>query len=246
MKTKWRRLFFALLLTAGTMITVPASANSYKVKDIDKKTAYVPLVTSGFQTSTEVKWGDTVGKLITKSLTFDKEHLSINSYDYGIYITPLKTGTSNVSFKVKKNGKKTKYSFQVISFKFTRTPFTSVKFGSKRLDLVEYGDPDKPNVKKMMPPISLYNYYMTIGTKKIFRTGTDTGKISFKLRKGWKIKSAVMEYNHGNVHKTKKVSLSKKIKFVKTGPSDGDELFITFKNKKGYEVIFSITGYALN
>ena len=249
MKRKKRFLLCCLLFVFCTLTALPASANSYDANDVNgKNIVYAPLVKKNFQEYTRIHFPllDKKGKIITyklvkNSLTYDKKHLTVTFEGLSfIDIIPKKTGISNVSFKIKANGKTKKYSFLVYSFKLDKPPFTSFKFGSKRLDIAKYMD-HKGNYYKTYP-MEMYSYCLTLGTKKILFKGIDTGKISIKLRNGWSIKSTVMHYRSGE---TKKVSLSKKIKFTQSD-TNADTLEITFVNKQGCEVIFKVSGYANN
>lgn len=236
MKTKLRQLIILSLFMMFALITVPASANDYELKDVNGKRVYAPMVDRGFQKETRIYWDIKYGKLVKKSLKYNKKKVTIGAGDYGFGITPKKATKSNISFKLKKNGKTKTYSIKVQAFKLDSAPFSSFKFGSKRLDLIDYGDGQK------LPPISMFNYGFALGTEKILRTGADSGKFKIKLREGWSIKSAVMHYKNG---KTKNVSLSKKIK-IRQSAKYHDTLNITFVNQEGNEVVFRVIGFMNN
>ena len=221
MKRRLKPLFlFFLLMGLSVLVSMPAYANDYNLKNIKGKTIYAPLASKKFKQYTLIRWDSSLGELDYGSMKYSKKGLSIEAdpeYNF-IEITPKKTGTYKFSLKLNDAGKMKKYTFKVKVFKLTKLPFTSIKFGSTKVRLTGLH----------------YSFVESISSKKLLSTGTDTGKFKIKLRKGWSVKSAVMEHNG----KTKKVSLKKKI----TYKNFLDRLTITFKDNKKNELMFELCG----
>ena len=223
MKRRLKPLFlFFLLMGLTVLVSMPAyAANHYELKDINGKTIYIPLTSKKYDLRTPVRW-DGLGKLDTESLKYNKKALSVETYpDYTyMYILPKKIGTYNFSFKLKKAGKKTEYTFKVKVFKLTKLPFTSIKYGSRTIKLdysMKYTFSEGP-----------------LGSNKLFKAGTVSAKFKIALRKGWSVKSAVLTHNG----KSKKVSLNKKV----TYKSLSDFVTFTFEDKNHNLLEFRLHG----
>lgn len=214
LKKKSMIWFMTLVMVIGSVLSmaVPTRVEAAKMSFPKQIILTYPVVNSN--TSREIKNFPVNGKVVKlksnnkKVVTVDESILGGLHGEKEIYFTPKKVGKTTVTFQVKNGKKVQKFTTKVIVKKYSN-PIKSFKIGK-----TQYA--------------SKFKRTNFIEPKK-----GATGKLSIKLKSGWKIKS--IRHHRAKDCRDVKVKNNKKMRL-----RDGDSLIVTVYNKKQnleYEMI---------
>ena len=195
-----------MVITFSLLGSMAASAKTYKA------TVGVPINWSNeYYLYTGPKSGISKVKSSNKkvgTVVTKKAEYGDTANDISVYLKLKKTGKTTVTYKVKENGKTKSYKTKLVVYKY-KNPFKTLKVG-------------KVNYKSDFKGCD----YSTRESSK--------GKITVKVKKGWKVKGI---YARSAGSKWKKLKKNATVDIAKK-----HSVMISLKNKKGFIMNFYLWG----